>query len=289
MLAPVVARKTWRTLEPLHGMIYFAPEADEAYGRAGLEGNRMGYFASRAAPLGAVGPEAVVATFFNFAPDLVHRALPAAWGLATPARVLEARIEAADRALRRALGEAIAAPGLAEAADLARRAAEAACAHPAGRPLFAAHAGLPWPPGDEPHLVLWHAQTLLREFRGDAHVAALVVEGLSGIEALVTHAASGEVPAEVLRTTRAWPEEAWAAAVDGLRGRGLLAPGDGLAFTDEGRAQRQRVEDRTDALSVPAYEALGEDGCARLRELARPASRAVVDAGLLAPRPAPDA
>ncbi len=167
-----------------------------------------------------------------------------------------------------------------EAADLARRAAEAACEHPEGRPLFAGHAALTWP--DEPHLVLWHAQTLLREFRGDAHVAALLLDGLSGLEALVVHAATGEVPAPVLRASRGWTRDEWAAAVDALRGRGVLEP-DALALTTTGRARRDRVEVRTDELAVPAYRAIGEDGCARLRELARPLSRAVVAAGLLTP------
>jgi hypothetical protein len=278
---PLVARRTWRTLEPIHGMIYFAPEAAERYAGLGLRG-RMGYFASRAAALGPVPAEAVIALFFNFEPGLVRRAIPVAWDLATPADVLAARTDAADAALRRAFGGAIAAPELAEASGLARRAAEAACERPEGRPLFAAHASLPWPPSDAPHLVLWHAQTLLREFRGDAHVAGLLVEGLSGVEALVSHAASGDVPAEVLRASRAWPPEAWAAAVDALRSRGLLTGDDEPTFTDAGREQRRRVEDRTDALSAAAYAPLGEDGCARLRRLARPYSRAVVDGGLLA-------
>ena len=147
-----------------------------------------------------------------------------------------------------------------------------------GRPLFAAHASLPWP--DQPHLVLWHAQTLLREFRGDGHLTALVGEGLDGVEALITHAASGDVPAEVLRATRAWPEAAWAAGEDRLRARGLLA-GDGLTFTDAGRALRQRIEDLTDQRSTAPYEVLGDDGCERLRTLGRVLSRRVVDAGLL--------
>lgn len=279
---PLLARKTWRTLEPVHGMIYFAPEAAERYAALGIDNQRTGYFASRSAAMGVVPAETVIATFFNFRPGLVRRTLPPAWQATTPGQLRAARSEAADGALRRVLGEALADPGLAEAARLARRAAEAACERPEGRPLFAAHAALPWP--DDPHLVLWHAQTLLREFRGDAHVAALLLEGLRGIDALVTHAASGEVPAEVLRTTRGWSEDEWAGAVEDLRGRGLVASGDELAFTDAGRAQRDRVEDRTDALSVAAYAPLGADGCRLLRDLARPFSRAVVDAGLLAGR-----
>src|SRR6266545_3213736 len=108
MLAPVVARKTWRTLEPIHGMIYFAPEGRERYASIGLEGGRMGYFASRAAALGPVPAEAVIASFYNFNPALVRHSIPAAWALAPPERVLDARFEAADLALRRAFGEAMA-------------------------------------------------------------------------------------------------------------------------------------------------------------------------------------
>jgi hypothetical protein len=273
---PLVARKTWRTLEPLHGLIYFAPEADEAFAAVGLRGNRMGYFASRSAAMGPVTAPVVIATFYNFNPDLVRQAIPEAWQLASPAAILPARLQAAVRALRRVLPpEAPDSPELAEAAGLARRAAEAACEHPAGRPLFAAHAALPWP--DEPLAVLWHAQTLLREFRGDAHIAALVLDGIGPVEALVTHGATGEAPTPMLQDTRAWPEEAWAAAEAGLRSRGFLT--DDGSLTEEGARLREAVEHRTDVASLVAYESLGEDGCERLRALCRPYSRAVVTAG----------
>ena len=278
-MEPIVARKTWRTVEPVHGMIYFAPEAADAYEKLGLEGERMGYFASRSAAMGPVPAEVVIATFFNFHPGLVRHVIPAAWERATPGEILAARLEGADRALRRSLGDAIGAAEMAEAAELARRAALTACEHPEGRPLFAGHASLPWP--DEPHLVLWHAQTLLREFRGDAHVAALMLEGLSGLEALLSHAASGDVPDTALQSTRSWPDDEWQAAADRLRSRGLLEPGPDIAFTEAGRRQRQWVEDRTDAGALPAYEPLGDDGCERLRSLARPFSKAIVEGGLV--------
>lgn len=281
-MEPAIARKTWRTLEPLHGMIYFVPEAAEAYAEVGIQGNRMGYFASRSAPMGAVAADVVIATFFNFNPDLVRRVIPEAWSRTTPEQLVEARFRAADRALRRGVGdEVLGSPEVVEAAGLARRAAEAATERPEGRPLFAGLLTVAWP--DEPHLVLWHAQSLLREFRGDAHVAALLLDGLTGIEALVVHAATGDVPEAILQATRAWPAEAWATAVDALRGRGIVEAGEGLALTEEGRARRQWVEDRTDELSLSAYEALGEGGCSRLRELGRPLSQAVVDGGLLTP------
>jgi hypothetical protein len=261
-------------------MIYFTPEAADAFADLGLVG-RMGYFGSRAAPMGAVPAEVVIATFYNFRPSLVRDAIPAAWERATPEQILAARLGAADRALRRALPDAIGSPELAEAASLARRAAETACDHLEGRPLFAGHASLPWP--DEDHLVLWHAQTLLREYRGDGHIAALVAAGLSGLEAAITHVATGEVPAAVLASTRAWVSEEWDVAVDDLRSRGIVEPNGDLVLTDAGSTQRQWIEDATDAAAVAAYEPLGERGCARLRALTRPWSRAIVDGGELAP------
>lgn len=135
--------------------------------------------------------------------------------------------------------------------------------------------------------MLWHALTLLREFRGDGHVAALLVEGMTGIEAVISHAATGEVSGEALRKTRGWTREQWQESIDALRDRGVLAPGDELELTEAGKAQRQWLEDRTDALALPGYGAIGAEGCTLLGELARPFSRAVVEAGLfpLAARP----
>src|SRR5262249_48335500 len=153
----------------------------------------------------------------------------AAWRAAEPATIVDARLDAADAALTRLLGDDIATrPDVAEAAALARTAALAACARPHGRALFAAYAALSWP--DEAHLALWHAQTLLREFRGDGHIAALLLADLDPVEALVTHAAAGDVPAATLQSTRAWPDDDWQAGVERLRARGLLEP-NGLTFT----------------------------------------------------------
>ena len=258
-------------------MVYFAPEAQDAYARIGLTHHRTGYFASRSAAMGAVRAEVVIATFFNFYPPLVDRAMDGVWDTVSPARVLDARYEGADAALRRAFGEAIGSAELVELAGLARGAALAACDELAGRPLFAGHAALPWP--DEPHLVLWHAQTLLREYRGDGHVALLRADGLSGVEALVTHAATGDLPPFALQSSRAWPDEDWAAAVASLQARGDL-DGDGQ-FTEAGRARRLRIEDQTDVLAVPAYAGLSDDDAERLVQLGRRFSRMVIDAGLL--------
>ena len=267
----LLARKTWRTLEPLHGMIYFVPESAEAYARLGIKG-QAGYFASRAAPMGAVTPDVVVSTFFNFNPELVHAAIPTSWEIASPQSLLAARFHAVDAAFRRLLGdEVLASDEMRRAAELARPAAEEAGRRAEGRPLAAAHADVAWPAA--PHLVLWHAQSILREYRGDGHIAQLVVHGFSGIEALVTHAAAGDVPAHLLRATRAWSREEWDTAVDALRGRGVLEQGEDLRFTESGARQRQAIEDGTDALAEAPYTALGEERCAELRALARPWSR----------------
>ena len=271
---PVIARKTWRTLEPIHGAIYFASEVRREYRAVGLDDRMTGYFASRSAPMGAVPAEVVIATFFNFDPDLVRRSLDGVWERVSPSVVLAARLRGADRMIRAHAGALVESGEVAEAAELARSVALAACGRLDGRPLFAGHASLAWP--DEPHLVLWHAQTLLREFRGDGHIVALTAEGLDGCEALVTHAAAGDVSADNLRATRQRTGDDWLAAEERLRERGWLDPD--LAFTDLGRERRQWIEARTDELAAAPYAAIGPDGCTRLRELCRPISTAMMGA-----------
>ena len=273
------ARKTWRSMEAVHGMIYFTPEASAAYAAVGVTKARMGYFASRSSAMGAVPADVVIATFYNFHPGLVRHSLENAWALTSPHAMITARYAAADAALRSALGdELIESVELAEAAGLTQRAALVACEHPEGRPLFAAHASLPWP--DEPHLALWHGQTLLREFRGDGHVAALTVEGLSGLEALISHAASGDVPAVALKLTRAWSDDEWQAGIERLAARGLV--NDDGSFTDAGREQRHRIEDATDRLALAPYAALGDDASLTLRGTGKKLTGLIADAGLLA-------
>lgn len=258
-----------RSLEPYHGMIYFVPEAAAAYAELGIKG-RMGYFASRASAMGPVAPETVISTFFNFNPALVYAALPAAWSLASPERIFQARVGAADAALRRVLGDAVDGAEMAEAAELAK-AATGGC-YLEGHPLYAGHAAQSWP--TEPHMVLWWAQTLLREFRGDGHIAAMTTQGLSGIEALVIHQATEVLPPGTLQTSRAWSDEAWAAGVASVRDRGWLDEAGGL--TAEGLTARQWVEDTTDELMMGCWSPLGDDGIARLRELIRPFVRALM-------------
>jgi Helix-turn-helix family len=269
----MISRQMYRTLEPYHAMIYFVPEARSAYERIGLEGRRMGYFASRGAPLGAVSAEVMAAIFYNFHPALVQSVIPEAWERVKPAQISAARLEAVDAALRHILGDSLDAPEVAEAASLAREATSACPTE--GRPLFAATAKLPW--SDAPHLALWQAITLLREFRFGGHCAALMAEGIGACEALVTHAATGEVPARALQASRAWPDAEWEDACQRLRERGWLTPDN--ALTEEGQARRAAAELRTDQLALPPWEHLGEAACKRLRELVRPFSKAITEAG----------
>ncbi|MFB9382260.1 hypothetical protein ACFFTK_03875 [Pseudonocardia petroleophila] len=259
------ARRMWRAVEPIHAVTYFAPESKAACDALGTRGYWMSYFGLRAAPLGAAPPELVTALFYNFHPAHVARAVPDVWAVAPPERYLEARLEAVDAALRRLVGpEVLAGPEVAEAASIARAAALAAPT--AGRALAAANAALPWP--DAPHLVLWQAQTVLREHRGDGHVAALLTAGLDPLEALVVFAADLGLDAAALRLRRGWSEQEWDAAVGRLAERGLLDAAG--ALDEEGRLLRAEVEAHTDALADVPWLAVGAERAERLVELAAP-------------------
>lgn len=261
----------WQVLEPYHAVVYFSPQTRQAMEEAGLRGFWRGYFAGRAAPLGRTPAPVVTATFFGFHPSMVERAFPAVWDLIEPTEAAAARLRGADATLRDVLGDDLLTPEVVEAADLARRATEAC--DPVGRALFAAHLDLPWP--DEPHLVLWHAATLVREHRGDTHNAALVAAGIDGCQAHVLAAAAGRTSRPILQASRSWSDEEWDAAADRLAARGLLArraEGDDQ-LTDAGRALVDDVEARTDAGSLAPWAHLGADQTERLRTLVRPLSR----------------
>jgi hypothetical protein len=274
-LEPRAGRRCHNVVNPLHAVAYFAPEYDDELAALGLERGSMAYFAGRSAPLGAAGAGVVTATFYNFSHDLVARCVPAAWGITSPEAVLAARLRAVDTVLTRLLGpEAPESPEVAEAAGLALHAAEA-CGREA-RPLYAANAELPVP--ERPHLALWHAATLLREHRGDGHLIALAGAGLDGLEALVTHTATGKgFTPKFSQLSRGWTPEQWSAAQDRLRERGLLdAAGD---LTEDGVALRRDIEAVTDRLDRAPYEHLGAAGVERLTALAGGLAQAVLVAG----------
>lgn len=248
-----LARRAWTLFEPIHAIVYFAPEAGEHYKAAGLRGGWMAYFASRSAPMGAVTPGVVTAVFHNFQPAMVARAIPDAWHFSSPERTLAARTALADAALRRLWGDAVDSADLSDAADTAMAVARGLDG--GGRPLYTATAGLEEP--GAPHLKLWHACTLLREHRFDGHVAALTVHGLNGLESLVTAIAAGfEIDAPTIRRFRGWTEEEWEHGVERLRVRGIVDSAG--ALTEEGRALRTGVEDATDRLASDVWVAMEE-------------------------------
>lgn len=232
----------------------------------------MAYFAARSAAMGRVEPSVVAATFYNFNPDYVARFVPRCWDICPPVAVVAARYAGVDAALRRVLGsDLLISSEIAEAAELATLTARAA--RPDGRPIFAAHATVPWP--DQPHLALWHAITLLREHRGDSHTAALVTAGLTGLEALITHVATDAgFTAEIARQRRGWSQEDWDDAVESLRERDVL--GEEFTLTKNGIRLRQVVEDRTDRLALQPWHALGEDGFERFVKVAHPIYQALI-------------
>ncbi|MEU1365602.1 hypothetical protein ABZ454_05640 [Streptomyces sp. NPDC005803] len=269
-------RQMWHLLEPLHAVLYYAPEAYEEASALGyaVDVRWPSYFAWRAAPLGEAGAGRVTETFYSFSPRMVGEHVPGIWSVASPDAVLAARRRAVDRAYRTLLGDSVTAPETAGAAALLRRVAEAA--DTTGRPLAAANAALPWP--DEPHLALWHAATVLREHRGDGHLAALAGAELDPVEALVSFAAIGAAPPAVF-ASRGWGDEAWSHALERLVKRGLAAD-DGTA-TEAGRALRAEVERRTDEAAAAPWRVLTDEERERLVELLGPLWVAAIGSGLL--------
>jgi hypothetical protein len=274
------ARRMWTLFEPVHVVTYFSAEALSAFTAAGLRGFWRGYFAGRAAPLGTVDAAPVTASFFNFAPPMVARALPGVWELITPQEALAVRSAGAVAALRRLVGGREA--DVAAAADLLLRAIDGLdCA---GRVLAAANAALPseggmlkgeWGggrgAGGEPLARLWQAATLLREHRGDGHFAALVAAGIDGCEALVLRSGQ-DLSREQLQPLRGWTDGEWDAAAGRLAARGWL--GEDGRVTPAGAAARQAVEDATDLAAARPWARLGPEATEELAALLAPIAAA---------------
>ena len=260
---PATARTIWHHVETVNAVTYFAAECRDAPASVGLKGFWMGYFACRAAPMGAVDAGVVEATFFNFHPARVRRAIPDAWSFASPAAVREVRARAAAAALRRLAPEveAVAPAVVALLAD------PVASADAAGRPLFAANRSVPLP--DDPVAALWQTCTTLREHRGDSHVALLTGAGLDGCEAHVLFAAGTDLDPTLFLESRGWSMADWEAASARMSARGA------------GPALRDEVEQRTDELAIVPYERLGDAGVAELLALLRPTVDRVVSSGEL--------
>lgn len=282
----------WTLFEPVHAVTYFTAEARSAYEQAGLRGFWRGYFAGRAAPLGAAGPAVaaptgaasaavVAASFFNFAPAFVARAIPGVWELITPEEALRVRLAGAAEGLGRLLAgreaEAAAAAGL-----LWRAIGELDFS---GRVLAAANAALPVPPGEDAAASpgsaaavaaaglgrLWQAATLLREHRGDGHFAALAAADVDGCEAVVLRCCL-DLRREDMQPVRGWTDEEWDGALSRLAARGWIGA-DG-ALTSAGRAAHAAVEDATDRAASRPWARLGPEATAELAAVLTPLARA---------------
>lgn len=235
-------RKFWRTIEAIHTVVYFTPEARTAYKAIGLRGYWSGYFASRSAPLGTPGPELVTATFFGFAPYMVEKAIPDAWKLANRDEILATRRILANRALQGTIGSE---KGVLEVADALLEAADRVSY--AGRALASAHHALPAP--ETPFDRLWHACSVLREYRGDGHNAVLTAARIGPVEANIMQVHIGKAGDEQ-QALRGWTDKHWAAGHERLVDRGWLDAKGNL--TDAGLSGRQEIEALTDAASNDA-------------------------------------
>jgi hypothetical protein len=267
------ARRLWTRLEAVHVLVYFAPQVREAHAAIGLDTPMRSYVGARLAPLGPIGPELATAVLYGFAPRSVASVVPEVWERVAPEEAVQVTREAIASTLE-PLVDGIE-DDVARAAEIAR---QAASFHPiVGRPIAAACASLPWP--EPPPLVLWDAATRIRESRGDGHVACLVEADLDGASSHLTVRGDGPDLRRRLGALRGWSDAEWDAAARRLRARGLLAE-DG-ALTEAGRALRDRLEARTDALAAPPWVALGEDVTEQLRQATSPLVRRIMDAEVL--------
>jgi hypothetical protein len=265
-------RELWATFEAVHAVTYFAPECREHLAATGLRGFWMAYFAARSAPLGAVGPAVVSATFFNFHPSMVNRSIPDAWSFASPATVLAARRQGAAACLRRVLPEVE--REAASLVPLLSRVVEGADG--SGRALFGANRALG--PVDDPVEGLWQGCTSLREHRGDGHVAALVADGFDACEALVALAVAEGIPGRLFLDSRGWSADEWESARHRLDRRGLL---DGDRLSPTGSALRRTVEETTDRLAEAPWAVLDDQEYLTVAAALERVAGAVTDGGVI--------
>jgi hypothetical protein len=261
-----LARLVWQFGEPMQAVVYYAPETRSATDALGLKGGWMSYFGCRAAPLGAVSAAVVAATFYNFRPSMVARAIPDAWSYAPPERLVDARWSAMDIALPRVLGGAASSAVLRTAAELA------GAGNFDGRVLGSANASLPRP--KETHVALWQALSTLREHRGDGHVMTLVAHDVEPCEALVLQAATGRSPADTLQANRGWSDEEWNVATESLAARGWLDAAGGV--TPVGASARDEIELETDRLAAASIAGIGPRRTTALIDALRPLAEQVM-------------
>ena len=259
-----MARRMFELVEPIGVIPYSSDEPNEAMFALGFTDFWDTYFAGRAAPLGRVPAEVVDALFYNFAPGEVARHIPKVWSTTTPEDAIAARRLGCANALRSILGDAVDTPAFARATDLLLKAASSAPVE--GRPMYAALRSLPVP--DDVVARMFHAASLLREHRGDGHIAALMTAGIGRLEAHVLLALDMDLPAEKFGRIHHLPAAQIAAVIAGMRARALI--GDDGWLTERGRAVKHRIEALTDDLAARPYEILSAEELEELQSLLDP-------------------
>jgi hypothetical protein len=249
------ARRLRDACEPVAMHAVWSRQTNERLAQLGLD-FLTSYVGGRGASLGEPAGAVVAAAFAWFEPSLVITLWEAARSAVAHDRLVQARDESTVASLREILaGED---PG--EVASLLADAAEAADGM--GRPLFSGRRA-DGRPADAVHR-LWWACDLVREHRGDSHVAASAAAGLNAVEMNILTELWIGMPMLSYTATRGWPPDAMQRAVARLESRGWIDD-DGL--TDEGRARRLGIEQRTDDQEQPIAAALGdrfEEICGRL-------------------------
>lgn len=285
-------RTATKRLDTLHAATYFSPIMVASIAEVGLERSAQ-YFAARSCALGPASAELVAATFFSFSPAKIALAVPACWETTSPAEVHEARMrgvrEIAAELLRQLHTAGHAEQVIASANRLNRGVHPVLEAQPvSGRALYAAHRSIldqefRSTDHEDPLVALWVTITLLREFRGDGHIAALVTQGLTGLEASVLDCATGKAwRPTAARRSRGWTEDEWRTVACDLVERGLLTDtADTASLTEQGKELKERVERDTDASVAAAWSVRDEEQLAQVRTDAKLISEVVTAAGLL--------
>jgi hypothetical protein len=242
------ARRLRDACEPLAMHALWNRRTNECLAALGLD-FLTGYVWGRAASLGEPSPPVVAAVFAWFEPGLLAGLYQTARTAVRRERLLAVR----DASTAASLAEVLAGDDPAEVAEVAELLADAVeGADGTGRPLFSGLRGRGRP--GHPYQRLWWACDLVREHRGDSHVAVANAAGLGPVEMNVLTECWIGMPLLSYTATRGWPEAAMSAAVDGLEARGWLRDG---ALTEAGRAVRAGIEDRTDAAEQAIAAALG--------------------------------
>lgn len=270
------ARRLRDAQEPIATQPIWSADAHRGYAELGLD-FLTGYVAERSAALGADAPTSLVVSAFGvFSPALLGGLYEQATAAPRDA-VLATRTDGPARTVRAAL-DGVPEPDVADVVGVLRVGLDAADAN--ARPLFAGLSGRAWPADIFAQLV--HATDLLREHRGDSHLALCAVAGLDPIESNILTELYAGFPLFAYTGSRGWPEDEMGAAADRLRGRGLL---DGDRLAERGVAFREQLEAQTDHMQRPVIEAIGPDleqVTSRLADW----GNTLVRAGLFPPDPA---